>query len=94
MPGAAIVLFVLVEAFYPPGEQLSARAGVLAIRGYQLTLSKVFRVAGGRCKFEPSCSQYGRLAIEKYGFLVGTGKTASRLWRCSPWGDPPGVDNP
>lgn len=90
----AVVLFLFVESFYAPAEQLSARAGILAIRGYQMTLSKVLRLGGGRCKYQPSCSEYGRQAIVKYGFLTGVSKTAARLWRCSPWGGPPGIDPP
>jgi len=89
-----VVLYLVVESSFPPEGQLTARAGVLAIRGYQLTLSKAFHAAGGRCKFSPSCSQYGREAIGKYGFLTGVAKTGSRLWRCSPWGPAPGSDPP
>jgi len=90
----AIALYLTVESFYPPPEQLSAAGGRLLIRGYQLTLSRAFRASGGRCKFSPTCSEYGRQAIEKHGFLTGCAKTAARLWRCSPWGPPGGSDPP
>ena len=37
-----------------------------------------------RCRFEPSCSQYMILAIEKYGFLIGVRKGVKRLRACRP----------
>ncbi len=37
-----------------------------------------------RCRFEPSCSQYMILAIEKYGFFKGVKKGWDRLKRCVP----------
>jgi len=37
------------------------------------------------CRFEPSCSQYAKIAIEKYGALKGIGKALKRLVRCGPW---------
>lgn len=37
-----------------------------------------------RCVFEPSCSEYMILAIEKYGTIVGIVKGIKRLLRCHP----------
>lgn len=37
------------------------------------------------CRFTPTCSAYGAGAIRKYGFYVGTAKTAWRIMRCGPW---------
>lgn len=36
-----------------------------------------------KCRFEPSCSEYMILAIEKYGVLKGVKKGKSRLKRCN-----------
>jgi putative membrane protein insertion efficiency factor len=36
------------------------------------------------CLFQPSCSNYMILAIEKYGVVVGIGKGIKRLLRCRP----------
>jgi uncharacterized protein len=47
-----------------------------------------------RCPFEPSCSEYGRLAYERYGFLRATGKVAGRLRRCRPGYTGPLIDPP
>ena len=37
-----------------------------------------------RCRFEPSCSEYMILALEKYGVVKGLKKGISRLRRCKP----------
>ncbi|MEK7648760.1 MAG: membrane protein insertion efficiency factor YidD [Patescibacteria group bacterium] len=39
----------------------------------------------GYCKYYPSCSEYGKHAILKYGSFVGLAKTAVRIIRCNPW---------
>ena len=36
------------------------------------------------CRFTPSCSEYALLALEKYGFISGWGRTIKRLARCKP----------
>ena len=40
---------------------------------------------GPTCKFIPSCSQYARTAIERYGALKGSRMAAWRLLRCHPF---------
>ncbi|MBQ3156784.1 MAG: membrane protein insertion efficiency factor YidD [Clostridia bacterium] len=40
---------------------------------------------GPTCKFSPTCSQYARTAIERYGAIKGGRLAAWRLLRCSPW---------
>lgn len=47
----------------------------------------------GYCRFSPSCSQYGYLAIKKYGVIIGGAKTAWRIARCNPWSEG-GIDLP
>ena len=44
-----------------------------------------------RCCFEPSCSEYTILALEKYGLIFGVIKAIKRLKRCHP---PGGIDYP
>ena len=39
-----------------------------------------------RCRFYPTCSEYSKQAIEKYGFLIGTFKSLKRIIRCNPFG--------
>ena len=38
------------------------------------------------CRYYPSCSEYAREAIERYGAWRGAGLAARRLGRCQPWG--------
>ena len=38
------------------------------------------------CRFEPSCSEYARQAIEGHGPLKGSGYAVRRLLRCHPFG--------
>ena len=52
------------------------------IRLYQLTLSQVLPPS---CRFEPSCSQYGYEAVEKYGFFKGGWLAVKRIARCHPF---------
>lgn len=40
---------------------------------------------GPTCNYVPSCSQYARIAIERYGALTGSRLAAARLMRCNPW---------
>jgi putative membrane protein insertion efficiency factor len=37
------------------------------------------------CKYHPSCSQYAKDTLRKYGPIKGSLKTAWRLARCNPW---------
>jgi len=69
-----------------PVEQLRQRGlaswgGVLAIRVYQQTLS---RVVPPQCRYSPSCSQYGIEAIERFGLIDGSRLTLNRIGRCRP----------
>jgi putative membrane protein insertion efficiency factor len=45
------------------------------------------------CRFTPTCSEYARLAIGKYGALYGGALAVGRLLRCHPF-HPGGVDLP
>ncbi|MCQ2789842.1 MAG: membrane protein insertion efficiency factor YidD [bacterium] len=43
------------------------------------------------CRFEPTCSEYTRQAIEKYGALKGLWLGAKRICKCHPF-HPGGYD--
>jgi len=54
-----------------------------------LTLIKVYQdyfrqILPPSCRFVPSCSEYARQAIEKYGLLKGVLKGARRVIACHP----------
>lgn len=48
-----------------------------------------YKKIGLRCPYKdighPSCSQYGREAIDKYGFFKGGFMTTLRVLSCTPW---------
>lgn len=56
---------------------------IALIRLYQITLSPFL---GGRCRYQPSCSQYGIEAIKKHGPFKGGWLTLKRIFSCHPWG--------
>ena len=39
---------------------------------------------GPHCRFYPSCSEFSRQAIGKYGMIAGVGLALGRLFRCHP----------
>ena len=55
-----------------------------SVKIYQRIAPKKIRL---KCRFEPSCSQYMILAIEKYGVIKGVNKGIKRLSKCKSRGD-------
>ncbi|MCI0333779.1 MAG: membrane protein insertion efficiency factor YidD [Planctomycetes bacterium] len=53
-----------------------------AARVYQWTLSPLI---GRQCRFEPTCSAYFILAVQKYGAIRGTWRGLLRIGRCHPF---------
>ena len=92
---AGIVLALLVVDFLlPPQRQVSARLLLGAIDLYQATVSPLLGKSGVRCRFQPTCSHYGEMAIRKYGTVRGSLKTLGRIARCGPWTPAGTVDLP
>lgn len=52
---------------------------------YQKRISPVFYVKGIRCKYYPTCSEYTRQAIEKYGVMKGSFLGIKRILKCNPF---------
>jgi putative membrane protein insertion efficiency factor len=86
----AVALAIWLDSSRPPNQQFFVRTSVFAIHVYQHTGSVVLERAGFQCRFQPTCSHYGVLALEKFGFLRGTALTAGRILRCRP-GTPMGT---
>lgn len=83
---AAILGFSLGDAMRPVPEQFGARLAVQAIDLYRATVSRALAKTGVvRCRFEPTCSAYGREAIARYGSPRGFALAAGRILRCHPW---------
>jgi putative membrane protein insertion efficiency factor len=53
-----------------------------AIRLYQYLLSPYF---GSHCRYVPSCSEYARQCINRFGPMKGLWLGLRRLLRCHPW---------
>ena len=53
------------------------------IKIYKVTLSPFI---GNSCRYQPTCSQYGMEAIQKYGPWKGSWLAAKRVCSCHPWG--------
>ncbi len=65
------------------------RATICVIRIYQRYAPASLR---NKCRFEPSCSEYMILAIQKYGLIRGVRRGVNRLSRCNTRGG--GFDEP
>lgn len=88
------VLFLLAQCGWKKGWLIACAAALALIYGafrlefilvgmirlYQRFAPEPLR---DRCRFEPSCSQYMLLAIEKYGVREGVKKGTDRLRRCN-----------
>lgn len=48
-------------------------------------LSNTFGIVPAACRFQPTCSEYARQAIARYGVLRGGALAARRLLRCHPF---------
>ena len=55
---------------------------IILIEIYQ---KKISPLLGHKCKYYPSCSEYTKQAIEKYGSLKGIILGGKRIIRCNPF---------
>ena len=55
------------------------------IKFYQKRISPLLESGGVHCKYYPSCSEYMKQAIEKYGCFKGIYLGIKRLLRCNPF---------
>lgn len=75
-----ISLLCCVGVFVLYAVVTAKRALICAVRIYQRYAPDGVR---NKCRFEPSCSQYMILSLEKYGVIRGTIKGVVRLKRCN-----------
>ncbi|MDG2341956.1 MAG: membrane protein insertion efficiency factor YidD [Cytophagales bacterium] len=59
------------------------RLFILPIILYQKLISPILP---NTCRFYPSCSEYSKQAILKYGVFYGIFLSFKRLIKCHPWG--------
>ena len=55
---------------------------ILLIKFYQKAISPFL---GRRCRFYPTCSEYTKQAIKKYGLFKGTYLGVRRILKCHPF---------
>ncbi|HEY8958513.1 membrane protein insertion efficiency factor YidD [Chitinophaga sp.] len=56
---------------------------IFLIKIYQWFISPLL---GSKCRYTPTCSQYGLEAFKKYGLFKGGYLTIKRILSCHPWG--------
>lgn len=59
-----------------------AKFFIVLIRIYRYLLSPWL---GNNCRFFPTCSEYGVVALQRHGALRGVSLTVTRICRCHPW---------
>ncbi len=69
---------------------IPVRAVVASLRAYKRWLSPLLPRA---CRFSPTCSEYGQIALQSHGLRAGSWLTIWRLLRCQPLGRG-GIDLP
>ncbi len=58
---------------------------IFLIEKYQKHVSLFLQSKGIHCKYQPTCSEYTKQAIEKYGCIKGGFIGMKRILRCNPF---------
>ncbi len=58
---------------------------IFILKFYKKRISPIFGFMGIHCKYYPSCSEYMKQAIEKYGVIKGICLGTCRFLRCNPF---------
>lgn len=58
---------------------------IFCLEFYQRHISKIFSTRGVNCKFYPTCSEYMKQAVMKYGAFKGSFLGIKRVLRCHPF---------
>ncbi|MEY5016446.1 MAG: hypothetical protein RIS92_2804 [Verrucomicrobiota bacterium] len=59
------------------------------VRLYQLVIARALHLLtgpGSGCRFEPTCSDYMLVSLQRFGPWRGTAMGLRRICRCHPWG--------
>lgn len=62
---------------------LLCQLGIMGIIFYQKVISPAIPA---RCRYYPTCSEYGKQALRHHGFFRGSKLMVKRFCRCHPWG--------
>lgn len=63
---------------------ITKKVALFLVKFYQVCISPLF---GPCCRYTPTCSEYARIAIERFGAVKGTRLAFKRLMRCRPGQD-------
>ena len=61
------------------------KISIYLIEWYLKNISKFLESKNIRCKYYPTCSEYTKQAIEKYGVLKGSILGIIRILKCNPF---------
>ena len=61
------------------------KVAIFLIHIYQKYISKLVHYFGFDCKYYPTCSEYTKQAVEKYGVIKGIGLGIKRILKCNPF---------
>lgn len=64
---------------------LIKKISIFFIEKYQKYLSPIIEFHGIKCKYFPTCSEYAKQAIKKYGMPKGLYMSIKRLLKCNPF---------
>lgn len=54
---------------------------------YKNTLSILIKILfGSGCRYNPTCSEYAKIAVSKKGLIKGSFMSINRVLRCNPFG--------
>jgi len=57
------------------------KLAITFIKGYQLFISPML---GSNCRFDPTCSSYASIAINRFGVIKGSWLASRRILKCHP----------
>jgi putative membrane protein insertion efficiency factor len=82
-----LAMLVVLDWLRPPPQQFTAGALITGIELYQRYVSKGIMEAKGIkiCRYTPTCSEYTKQALAKYGLFKGSLMGMYRIVRCNPW---------
>lgn len=63
-------------------QSAAAKAALVVVAFYQRRISPL---TGAHCIYMPTCSEYARQAIERYGLAKGVWLALRRILRCHPF---------
>ena len=56
---------------------------IYLIKLYQKTISKEIGQKGIQCKYYPTCSEYTKIAIDRFGIIKGSSLAIKRIAKCN-----------